>query len=268
MFQEEDKLIIYYIIWVAVFLVLLALIVISLLLYNQKRKLKYRNNLLKINNTHESEMLKSQIQTQENTFQNISREIHDNIGQKLTLAKLHLNGWIQSNLPNSNALSSVVDMISESLQDLRDISRSLSSEVILQNGLIKALENELELVGKTSSCRFRLHILGEQSYIHSEKELIIFRIIQEALTNVLKHAHASLVNIEFIYEANQLSIVITDNGVGFDQSASINKNGLNNMQSRVRLLEGSFDVHSIRHQGTRLHMAIPLLSSPKTQPHA
>ncbi len=235
----------------------LVLLVINLLLLNQKKKIIYEASLMSLNSSHENEMLVSQIQVQENTFQNISREIHDNIGQKLTLAKLQLNAIVASSQEELNRLHEVVALISESLNDLRDISRSLSSEVIMNSGLIKALEQEILLISKTSHFKITLHIEGDPEYLKAENELVIFRIIQEALTNVIKHADAKFVNIVLNYTSCNLIIIIKDDGKGFDEVEYVQKNGLNNMKNRADLLEGDFLLESKPGNGTKIAISIP-----------
>ena len=148
MFSTDSfKFVIFILLVTAVFSFLILLIITVIKNYQQKQML-LEKKIEQISIMHENDLLKSQIQVQENTFQNISREIHDNIGQKLTLAKLHLNAIMYSNARDSDSMQDVVGLISESLNDLRDISRSLSSEVIMNSGLIKALEHEVALISK------------------------------------------------------------------------------------------------------------------------
>jgi signal transduction histidine kinase len=172
---------------------------IFLLLINKFKKNKKLNKLnienLEIN--YQLILLKSQVQIQDQTFQNISREIHDNIGQKLTLAKLQINTINANEVVDLNdTLMVISNLITDSLNDLRDISRSLSSEVILNNGLIKALENEINQLNKLFNYNFKMKLTGEVLYMSAETELSVFRIIQEALTNSIKHAEATSVFLD------------------------------------------------------------------------
>jgi len=124
--------------------------------------------------SHENAMLQSQLEIQEQTFQNISQEIHDNIGQKLTLAKLHLNTLDMEDA--ANALLQIQDsvkMIGETINDLSDISRSLSSEIILNNGFIKALEFEVNQLNKTRLYNIKLSVTGDSIFMEAQKELLL-----------------------------------------------------------------------------------------------
>jgi signal transduction histidine kinase len=232
-----------------------------LLLINKFKKNKKLNKLniknLEIN--YQLNLLKSQVQIQEQTFQNISREIHDNIGQKLTLAKLQIN-TIDTNevVDLKNTLMVISNFITDSLNDLRDISRSLSSEVILHNGLIKALENEINQLNKLFNYNFKMKLTGDVLYMSVETELSVFRIIQEALTNAIKHAEATSVFLDLHFNNNELLILIEDNGKGFDISATKDLNGLNNLKSRTQSLNGQIEINSEPLIGTTIKIKIPI----------
>ena len=234
---------------------------IFLLLINKFKKNKKLNKLnienLEIN--YQLNLLKSQLQIQEQTFQNISREIHDNIGQKLTLAKLQIN-TIDNNegVDLNNTLMVISKLITDSLNDLRDISRSLSSEVILNNGLIKALENEINQLNKLFNYNFKMKLTGEVLYMSAETELTVFRIIQEALTNSIKHAEATSVFLDLHFINNELLILIEDNGKGFEISVIKDLNGLNNLKSRTQSLNGQIEINSEPLIGTTIKIKIPI----------
>lgn len=209
---------------------------------------------------HENEILKSQVEIQEQTFENISREIHDNIGQKLTLAKLHLNTMnLCNNDIASASLNNSVKMISEAINDLSDLSRSMSSEIILQNGLIKALEFDVAQMNK--SCLFKIDLLvnGDPVFLDSQKELVLFRIVQEALNNIMKHAAAQKIEITMNYLKNHVEMLIKDDGRGFVNDSSMLKGtGIANMNRRAGMLNGHCNVTSIPGDGTQIKIEIPI----------
>ena len=234
---------------------------IFLLLINKFKKNKKLNKLnienLEIN--YQLNLLKSQVQIQEQTFQNISREIHDNIGQKLTLAKLQINTINANEVVDLNdTLMVISNLITDALNDLRDISRSLSSEVILNNGLIKALENEINQLNKLFNYNFKMKLTGEVLYMSAETELTVFRIIQEALTNSIKHAEATSVFLDLHFINNELLISIEDNGKGFEISVIKDLNGLNNLKSRTQSLNGQIEINSEPLIGTTIKIKIPI----------
>ena len=160
-------------------------------------------------------------------------------------------------------ISSIISLISESLNDLRDISRSLSSEVIISNGLIKALESEIIQLNKTGQYNIKLTIVGDSFFMEAYRELAIFRIIQESLNNILKHAEATQVNIDFHFSNAALAIKIIDNGVGFNIAEISNANGVNNIKNRAITLGGEAFIESVISLGTTVHIKIPQYESTK-----
>jgi signal transduction histidine kinase len=264
MYSQEHYLAYYFIIICTLILLVLGLAITVLSFRYQKNQILNANGILDLKTNHQEDLLKTQIQVQEQTFQNISREIHDNIAQKLTLAKLQLNliefpgdKKMQSNI------SSIINLISESLNDLRDISRSLSSEVIISNGLIKALESEIIQLNKTGQYNIKLTIVGDSFFMEAYRELAIFRIIQESLNNILKHAEATQVNIDFHFSNAALAIKIIDNGVGFNIAEISNANGVNNIKNRAITLGGEAFIESVISVGTTVHIKIPQYESTK-----
>jgi signal transduction histidine kinase len=154
-----------------------------------------------------------------------------------------------------------IDLISEAITDLRDISRSLNSELIQNQGLLKALEMETKRISRSAHIAIDLSIRGEPVYLSCEKEIFIFRIIQEALNNVVKHAKASSVNLDLFYADQQVEINVKDNGIGFNKEGLLTTNGcsagLSNMENRARLFNGKFSINSEKEKGTELNIVLP-----------
>jgi len=157
----KEDIVIFIIICTLLILLLVAFITLFIYKYQQKQNI-YFKELTQLRITHENELLQSQLEIKEQTFQNISREIHDNIGQKLTLAKLHLN-TLPLEKPEQliKQVESSIQMIGESINDLSDISRSMNSEILLNNGLIHALEFEVAQMEKTGVYEINLFVTGD-----------------------------------------------------------------------------------------------------------
>jgi len=240
-------------------LLFISFIVTIVYKYQQKQNAYYKN-LEELKIAHETELLQSRLEIQEQTFQNISREIHDNIGQKLTLAKLHLNTIDFSDRKKSEAQAAdSVNLIGEAINDLSDISRSMSSEIVLNNGLIRALEFETNQLQKSGLYSITLNVTGETVFLNANKELVLFRIVQEALNNIVKHAAATIIDIQLHYEVENLTLVITDNGKGFVQQQGRDPGtGLTNMSKRANTLNGKCEIISSPGTGTRIKVEIPL----------
>lgn len=260
----EQSIIIFVLTSLLLILILVGFIVTILYRYQQKQN-SYFKDIEALKASHENTLLQSQLEMQEQTFQNISREIHDNIGQKLTLAKLHLNTL---NFTNSEkALSQVtesVHMISDAINDLTDISRSMSSELILNNGLIKALEFEAEQLKKSGLYVISLSTTGNTAFLNTDTELVLFRIVQEAINNIIKHASATAIDIHLHYNAATLTMEISDNGKGFNAAELQPGTGLQNIKKRTAMLKGKYQISALPNSGTTINVEIPLNNNNAT----
>lgn len=248
---------------VFVILILLIFIFVIIILY-KKNQIKQQRDFEILNLNHEKSLLKTQLEIQEQTFKNISQEIHDNISLSLTLAKLHLNtiSFHKDNTARVAILESV-DLISKSLNDLNDISKSLDSEMIRSNGLIYALEFEAQLLGKTGKHEVNVVVKGEPEYLESDKELVLFRIVQESCNNILKHSEANEIHIELNYRDDHLLLSVKDNGKGFDETCISEKlltrpmSGLNNIRNRAKMINAGLQILSKPGEGTIVQINLP-----------
>jgi signal transduction histidine kinase len=259
MLKAPTEFIVFFII-ISVILMLALVVFITVIIYRyQLKQNTYFKDIETLKSSHENSLLQSQLEIQEQTFQNISREIHDNIVQKLTLAKLHLNtldyedkGGVRIQVNDS------VSIIGEAINDLSDLSHSMSSEIILNKGIVKALEYEKTQLEKSGLFKICFTTSGNQVYLESNTELVLFRIVQEVLNNIVKHAAASSITMHLHYDEVQLAIEINDNGKGFDVSKNIHGTGLKNIHKRTLLLNGNFEINSFENTGTAVKIKIPL----------
>lgn len=265
MLKAPTELIVVFII-VSILLILILVVLISIIIfrYQQKQNIYYREiESLKI--SYQNSLLQSQLEIQEQTFQNISREIHDNIGQKLTLAKLHLNTLSHDDLSKVTLqVNDSVSMISEVINDLSDISRSMNSEILLNNGLIKALEFEVVQLKKSGRYKISFSATGNPVFLDANTELVLFRIVQEALSNIIKHAEASIINILLNYDNHLLTLTINDNGKGFCKEENSFGTGLSNMKKRTETLKGRLTINSTPKVYTQIKIEIPIYENNKS----
>lgn len=257
MFNQSTQSIIIFTVSVVILLLFFCIFIVNILYRFQQKKNQYYKELDTLKIKHENALLKSQLEMQENTFQKISTEIHDNIGQKLSLAKLYLNTISDPEIIFSvPQIKDSVEIISEVINDLSDIAHSLSSDIILNEGLVKGVELEVKQLKKTCVYDIDLAITGDSVFFEFEKELILFRIVQEALQNIMKHSEASAINIRLHYNSTQLTMVIKDNGKGFVIDEKRKGVGLINIQRRTSILKGDFSIQSGA-AGTEIIITIP-----------
>lgn len=242
---------------------MLILIFFFLLFFQyHKRRLHHANELHRVRQDYDQALMQSQLEIQEQTFKVIAQEIHDNIGQTLSLAKLNLNTL---NLEQQErALSKVADakeLVGKAIQDLRDLSRTLNTDHIAALGLVRAIDNELQLLQKSGVVQTEMAITGKVVKADPQKELILFRIVQEAIHNVIKHAQATLVAVTAAYEGSHLTLSIADNGVGFNGAdGRSDGSGLTNMRSRSKVIGAQIDIDSHTGKGTNITIQLPLNS--------
>jgi hypothetical protein len=245
-------------------LIIIILFVIIQVIFFFKRQNKISDQFEKIKINHEKELLIAKLEIQEETFNKISREIHDNISLGLTLAKLQINNYMVLRAEQNKMLSTSIDLISKSLVDLNDISKSLDANQLASHGLINALESEIMVLNRSGIYQVQMDIIGESVYLEAEIELILLRIFQEACNNILKHARATLIQVDMIYEPNWLDMKITDNGRGFDveetkKRKEIRKmSGLQNFYTRAKLIGAELNITSVKEVGTTIHIKIPI----------
>lgn len=229
-----------------------------------KKSREYLAALDKIKYENEKNLLSTQIEIQEQTFQNISREIHDNIGQKLSLTKLHLNTFTETN--NSKfyeTINNALQLLSEVMNDLSDISRGLSSDIILNNGLVKALEFEVMQLQKMEKYIINFSVEGEYIFLENKKELVLFRIVQEAINNFLKHAESNVIDIKLEFHNKYISLKIKDYGKGFNLSEHLNgqefnsRAGIKNIIKRAGIIGGQIEIQSKINEGTLIKVKVP-----------
>jgi two-component system, NarL family, sensor kinase len=245
------------------FLVLFTLFVLFYLMVKQKQNvllIKEQKN----KNEYEQSLLYTQIEIQEQTLKTISQEIHDNIGQVLSLAKLNLNTMdITKQDKLQEKISDSKKLVSKAIQDLRDLSRSMNTDNIEAIGLVRAIEYELEMIRKTGF-KTELNVEGSIIKLEPQKELILFRIIQEVLNNIMKHSEASAITTMIVYAEKAIRIEVKDNGKGFDL-APLNNNeaagfglGIRNMHNRAKLIGADFSMSSSIGEGTAVALTMPL----------
>ncbi len=243
---------------ISIFLLILAAGIIMLLLVYQKKQFQYLKEKEQLKATFEKEMLESKLEMQEQTFNTISREIHDNVGQLLSLAKVQLNIISQNETLDKTLLSDAKDSLSKAMIDLRDIAKSLNSERIQLFSLPEITGHELQRIDRAGIKLTAIHVEGKEQPVQEQKKLIIFRIIQEALHNILKHSEAENINVSFYYGEANVKIDIKDNGKGFDKEL-IGRDGLGlqNIVSRASLIGGEARIDSSIDHGTTITIISP-----------
>lgn len=234
--------------------------IISMLFLYRKRQIAFEKNIEQLKLDHEKTSLNAQVEIQEQTLQHFSREIHDNIGLSLTLAKLQLNTFDWNDKAGSaGKLELSIELLTKSIAELNQLSRSMNTGQITQLGLLSAVEDELNRIKQAGLFAVDYTLTGNTIYMDAQRELVIFRIIQEGFNNIIKHARATRAILHIHYNETKLIITISDNGIGFDVGLCKlqNRAGIKNMESRTKMLGGEMITESIPGKGTTLNFTIP-----------
>lgn len=264
MFKEIQGLSNSVIVGTIIFLFLSLFIIGNLLLYFYKRK-KHFAEKKKMEVDFYQNLLQTQLEIQEQTFKTISQEIHDNIGQMLSLAKMNLSKFEIDRDNSDEAVLSAKDLVSHAVSSLRDLSKTLNTDTIITIGLIKSIEMELELVEKTTGIKTSFETSGNPKKLEPQKELILFRIVQESLHNSIKHASAKLLSVHANFKDDVLQLSICDDGIGFNYPNNNEQgSGLRNMQSRSKLIDAEWTLESAPGNGTKIYLTIPIAIGHKT----
>ncbi len=220
-----------------------------------KRKQHFRQKKI-LEVQFQQALLQTQIEIQEQTLKTISQEIHDNIGQVLSLAKLNLNTLKPE---ETIKLNDTKQLVSKAINDLRDLSRSLHGDKIAELGLPDAIDNELKILQNTGQFNTQFKTKGHTYKLTPQKEMVLFRIVQEAMNNAVKHSRAKNITVQLQYEPSQFILTISDDGDGFDTVAlpAAQKGiGLNSMQNRAALIGGTFSIQSTQGNGTVINISL------------
>jgi signal transduction histidine kinase len=237
--------------------------IITILFNVQKKQQSFTHELLVVKSNYESELSKAQIEIHEQTCKQISRDIHDNVGQVLTLARL---GLVTLNLGKKDeAKESIVEIsevLEKALDDLRHLTRMMNSEIISKGGLKKSIETQVGYIRRGGKYNIYFEVNDEPELVNHEKDVIHFRIVQEALNNIIRHASASEICICLHYDTQFMKLQIRDNGKGFDlnekYSGTKTINGIRNMQHRAKLIGAKFVIESQPDKGTQITITTPI----------
>ena len=232
----------------------------------QKSHLRHLTEIETQKNEFEKTVLDVKLEIQEQTSHDIAREIHDSIGHGLTLAKLQLNTLLE--LPSESDTKKVrmaVDLLGQSIQQLSDISKNLNAEALLQQGLLPAIDEEIGRLRTLNRFEVQYEVNGFTSYMEPQREIVIYRVIQEGFQNILKHADARCAQLQLHFHPEYLHVSLIDDGLGFDPDTpkKTRSTGLSNMENRIRFLSGEFQIQSSLKKGTRIQFTIPYQANVK-----
>ena len=247
---------------------LAALVIVGFLVY---RNLRHRQQLAKQQDELQQQRIRelekdkqlvavdSMLQGQEEERSRLAKDLHDGLGGLLSGVKFSLSN-MKDNLiitpDNMTVFERSLDMLDTSIKELRRVAHNMMPELLTKFGLDEALKEYCNSINATNLVSVKYQSIGMDTRIEKSAEIIIYRIIQELLNNIMKHAAAKEATVQLIKEEGRLSIIVEDDGKGFD-TALIKDNkgaGLTSIQSRVDYLKGQLDIHSETDKGTLVNI--------------
>ena len=229
---------------------------------------------------HQQELISvhSMLQGQEEERMRIAQDLHDRLGSLLATVKLyfHLAKDLRSLLPQRQQEQHTLgsQLLDEACQEVRRIAHNMVSGVLTKFGLVVALQDLAQAVTRSDQLQMKVITHGLEGRLENHMEITLYRIVQELLSNVLKHAKATEITVQLIRNDNILSLLMEDNGIGFDPAKGRNGMGLQNIEARTSQLHGTLSVDSGLGSGTTISIEIPLprvvplyTTTPKSAAH-
>lgn len=232
-------------------IILLSLIFGAILYYVTRRNILHKNKI---------KIRDSLLEGEEKERNRIGRELHDGVCSELSAVKMNLN-IVKTGCSDQIEIDQVISNLSTINESIRNISHDLNSMVLLKFGLIPAINNLFEKVKSLHSCKVDIEISEFDNPLEKSIESNIYRIIQEIINNIVKHAKATEISFYLGQDKKKIAMIIKDNGIGFViNSEKAEKGiGLNNIKYRVALLNGKIDIQSDMNAGTKFVIEFPVV---------
>lgn len=238
--------------------------VVYFLFMYQKKKFRHQQEIIEMRETFNQVLLQSRLAIQEQTLDHISKELHANFSHLVSLININLQEILpQTPVGQRENILETKSLAKQLMSELKALSANLNTDHIIHIGFVKALENELNRLAKTRKYEVIITKQGEEYRILPEHEIILFRLCQEVLNNIVKYSQAIKITASMNFSKEQFILIITDNGTGFDVSDALNQSGekqstgLLNMHKRASLINAELLITSNEGTGTIVIITIP-----------
>jgi signal transduction histidine kinase len=253
---------------ICVLLLMLVIFIIIIVVLSKKRQIEYLQEKANREMQYQQEILQTQLEIQNQTLQQIGRELHDNIGQLLSVMSINLDILEEdvSDLPTRSKIIDTSKILQQTIRDVRSLSKSLDGDFVKDFGLVDSLSHDLQRIRATGKYQTEILMEGEPYRLEGQKEFVLFRIAQEILTNILKHAEAKTIKVILNYAPDQFRLTVQDDGKGFDYEAALGRKmensgaGLRNIQRRAEMVGGTCRIESEIGKGSKIHLDLPVAS--------
>lgn len=230
---------------------LMGTFIVAMVVLHRQRQVQNKQKVDQIKAEHEKTLLNIENEIQQETLAHVGRELHDNIGQLLSLAKLNLN----SSKPEKQAEGK--EFINQIIKEVRTLSKTLNLDWVEEMTMDDFIKQQLHRIQSTGYCETVFD--SDQSFneLPKDKKLVLIRVIQECLNNAIKHASPSHITIRIYKNQKERKIEITDDGYGFDTSVQSSGSGMTNLKKRMETIGGEFSLSSTPGKGTHIRLNLP-----------
>ncbi len=247
-----------------VFLLIVGTFAVRYVFLYQQKRFRHKQEVLELRESFSQTLMQSKLEIQEQTLDHIGKELHANIGHHASLININLQEL--ATLTTDKARETVNEtkaIAKQLLTEIRALNTSLNTDHIMHIGFMQALNNELTRLGNVKKYKISLTKTGQQYRLSPENEIILFRLCQEILNNIVSHADATSINVLFNFTPDTFTVEISDNGIGFnleeamDKSAQKGSTGLLNIHKRAKLIQGTIRIESEKENGSTFIITIP-----------
>ena len=213
---------------------------------------------------------KAVIEAEENERQRIAKDLHDGVGQMMSAAKMNLSAFESEIHFNNNeqkrSFEKIIQLVDEGCKEVRHVSHNMMPNALLKNNLADAIQDFVDKLpartgtnGDNKTMKVHLYTEGLDERLDANVEIVLYRVIQECVNNVIKHAGATTLDISLIRDKEGISATIEDNGSGFDTAddEKFEGIGLKNITTRIEYLKGKVDFDSAPGRGTVVALHVP-----------
>lgn len=225
--------------------------IISMVFIHRQRQAQNRQKLSQIKSEHEKTLLNIENEIQQETLNHVGRELHDNIGQLLSLAKLNFGSLKEHKREEGK------EILNMAIQEVRALSKRLNLDWVETISISEFVSQQLQRIQSTGFCEAKLEIKTDLDQLPKDHKLILIRVIQECLNNAIKHAFPDEIEIIFFKNGELKQISIRDNGKGFDTSVQTTGSGMHNLKKRMETIGGEFAINSLTGKGTQIILTLP-----------
>lgn len=243
----------------------LLVVLFVLFSYFQKKKTQFLIDKMESEIHFQSELIKTRVEIKDQTLTEISKELHDNIGQIISVAIMQVNMYTQKKEPVTTIeLEELKGVISKSLDEIRILSRIINKDNLINTNFIESIKNDFKRIHKLKNIECEFNINCEFPKINIEHELILYRIFQESIHNSLKHSSSKKLEMTITCDKDFITIELKDYGIGFDSKITHKGLGLNNIQFRAKLIGAKLSIISNKN-GTNILLYYPLNKQNENQ---